>query len=48
MYAHQIYFFIYVLLNTKSDERGVSGLGSIPVAILCSCQDTKSVCVMIA
>ena len=29
------------LLPTRSEERGVLGVGSIPVAILPSCQDVK-------
>ena len=32
-----------VLLLTGSEERGVFGVGSIPVAILSSCQDMKSI-----
>ena len=31
------------LLPTGSDERGVLGVGCIPVAILRSCQDMKTV-----
>ena len=31
----------YNLLPTGSEERGVLGIGSIPVAILTSCQDMK-------
>ena len=31
------------LLPTGSEERGVLGVGSIPVAILPSCQDMKAV-----
>ena len=31
------------LLPTGSEERGVLGVGSIPVAILPSCQETESI-----
>ena len=31
------------LLPTGSEERGVLGVGSIPVAILPSCQDIKTI-----
>ena len=31
------------LLPTGSEERGVLGVGSIPVAILPSCQDMKTI-----
>ena len=34
---------IHLLLPTGGDERGVLGVGSIPVAILPSGQDTKTV-----
>ena len=36
------------LLPTGSEERGVLGVGSIPVAILPSCQDIKNDCIIIA
>ena len=32
-----------VLLPNKSEERGVLGVGSIPVAILPSCQDINAI-----
>ena len=32
-----------VLLLTGSEERGVLGVGSFPVAILPSCQDVKTI-----
>ena len=32
---------LIILLPTGSEERGVLGFGSIPVAILPSCQDVK-------
>ena len=31
------------LLPTGSEERGVLGLGSVPVAVLLSCQDMKTI-----
>ena len=34
---------IFILLPTGSEERGVLGEGSIPVAILPSCQDMKAI-----
>ena len=34
---------VILLLPTGSEERGVSGVGSIPVAILPSCQDMKTI-----
>ena len=33
----------HILLPTGSEERGVLGVGSIPVAILPSCQDIKTI-----
>ena len=33
----------YCLLPTGSEERGVLGVGSIPVAILPSCQDMNTI-----
>ena len=33
------------LLSTASEEREVLGVGSIPVAILPSCQDMKTVAI---
>ena len=35
------FWYIYILLPTGSDEREVLVVGSIPVAILPSCQDMK-------
>ena len=31
------------LLPTRGEERGVLGVGSVPVAILPSCQDAKNI-----
>ena len=36
---------ISILLPTGSEERGVLGVGSIPVAILTSCQDMKTIAI---
>ena len=33
----------FSLLPTRSEERGLLGFGSIPVAILPSCQDMKTI-----
>ena len=38
---HKERFVSYDLLPTGSEEREVLGVGSIPVAILPSCQDSK-------
>ena len=38
-----IQFASNYLLPTGSEERGVLGVGSIPVAILPSCQDMKTI-----
>ena len=35
--------YIMYLLPTGSEERGVLGVGSIPVAILLSCQNMKTI-----
>ena len=34
---------LYYVLPTGSEERGLLGLESILVAILCSCQDMKTI-----
>ena len=34
---------VNILLPTGSEERGVLAVGSIPAAILCSCQDMKTI-----
>ena len=34
---------VFQHLPTGSEEKGVLGVGSIPVAILPSCQDTKTI-----
>ena len=38
-----LYLIDLYLLPTRSEERGVLGVGSIPVAILPSCQDMKTI-----
>ena len=38
---------VYVL-STASEERGVLGVWSIPIPILPSCQDMKTICIIIA
>ena len=35
----------YILLPTGREEREVLGVGSIPVAILPSCQDMKTIAI---
>ena len=43
-YTHRVHFMIVIcLLPTGSEEREVLKVGSIPVAILSSCQDMKSI-----
>ena len=37
--------FLMLLLPPRSEERGVFGMGTIPVAILPSCQDMKTIAV---
>ena len=38
-----IFFILFFLLPTGSEERGVLGVGSIPVAICPSCQNMKTI-----
>ena len=41
--SHNYQCYMYGLLPTGSEERGVLGPGTTPVAILPSCQDMKSI-----
>ena len=42
MMFHYTFHYSLNLLPTGSEDRGVLGIGSIPVTILPSCQDMKS------
>ena len=38
---------VATLLPTRSEEKGVLGIGSVPVAILPSCQDIKPIALLL-
>ena len=42
IYVYHIYVYYICLLPAGSEERDVSRFGTIPVAILPSCQDRKT------